>query len=174
MTMDNNPQNLPTDSFDPREMQSIAYVIYAVYVLGMLAQFSLFTFLPGCAAIMCAAGYAHIKRVELKDTIFENHYRWLTRTFWIGGAVLMPAATVVLSIYQIYMIDMTPLYNAMREGEHDVQKLMELLYENNMRVIFVSFVVTLSLFTIWWLGRCLRGVWYLRKMQAVPDVTRWL
>ncbi len=171
--MSNTEPNLPTENFDAREMTAITYAIYGILALGMVAQFTLYTFLPGSVAVICAVVYAYIKRKELKDTFFESHYRWMTRTFWIGGAVYLPVATILLSVYQLFAMDMTPLFAAMREGDHDVQSLMGMLYENNSRMIFRSSVAVLGIFAIWWWWRCLRGVWQLRKGQPLPDVMRW-
>lgn len=171
--MNDKPQNLPTQAFDAREMTSITYAIYGILALGMLMQFTLYTFLPGSVAVICAVVYAYIKRKELKDTLFESHYQWMTRTFWIGGAVYLPVATILLSIYQLFAMDMTPLFAAMREGDHDVQSLMGMLYENNSRMIFISSVSVLGVFAVWWWWRCLRGFLLLRKGLPLPNVMRW-
>lgn len=171
--MNDKPNKLPSETFDLRDMTAITYSIYGILALAMVAQFNLYTFLPGSVAVICAVVYAYIKRKELKDTIFESHYQWMTRTFWIGGAVYLPIATIVLSVYQLFMMDMTPVFGAMREGDHDVQSLMGMLYENNNQMIFRSSVTVLGIFAAWWWWRCLRGVWQLRKGEPLPRVMSW-
>lgn len=158
---------------DLRDMTSITYTIYGIYALSMLAQFNIYTVLPGSVAVFCALGYAYFKRKELKGTFFESHYQWLIRTFWIGGAVYLPIATVGLAAYQAYMMDMTNMFEALHEGEQDIQALIARLYEDNSEMIFRSSAAVLGVFAVWWWWRCLRGVLLLRKGRTFAKVTSW-
>ena len=171
--MNDKPSKLPSETFDLRDTTLVTYTIYGILALGMLAQFMIYTVLPGSVAVMCAVVYAYIKRKELKDTIFESHYQWMTRTFWIGGAVYLPIATILLAVYQLFMMDMSPLFAAMREGDHDVQSLLTMLYENNSNMLFRSLLVVQGTFALWWWWRCLRGAWQLHKGEPLPRVMSW-
>lgn len=161
-------------TFDAKDMKSITQFIYIVLIAGMAAQFVMITIAPGSVAILCAIVYAYIKRKELKGTWFESHYRWMTRSFWIGGAVYLPVATIALSIFQGLLVDLQPMYAAMYEGEKDVVTLMKIVYDSNDRMMFLSTITMLAVFALWWTVRCLIGLYHLRKEEAVPDVTRWL
>jgi len=161
-------------AFDAKDMKSITQFIYIVLIAGMAAQFVMITIAPGSVAILCAIVYAYIKRKELKGTWFESHYRWMTRSFWIGGAVYLPVATIALSIFQGLLVDLQPMYAAMYEGEKDVVTLMKIVYDSNDRMMFLSTITMLAVFALWWTVRCLIGLYHLRKEEAVPDVTRWL
>lgn len=159
---------------DMTEMKKITQFVYIVLMAGMAGQFMLVTIAPASVAILCAVVYAYIKRKELKDTWLESHYRWMTRSFWIGGAVYLPVATIALSIFQGLFVDLQPMYAAMYEGEKDVMALMKLAYESNERMIFFSTLTMLGVFALWWSVRCFIGLYHLRKNEAVPEVTRWL
>lgn len=170
----NTPDTQTPAAFDAKEMKKITQFIYFVLIAGMAAQFMLITIAPGSVAVLCAIVYAYIKRKELKDTWLESHYRWMTRSFWIGGAVYLPIATIALSIFQGLFVDLQPMYAAMYEGEKDVMVLMKLVYDSNDRMMFLSTIAVLAVFALWWCLRCGIGLYHLRKEEAVPDVTRWL
>jgi uncharacterized membrane protein len=164
----------PAADIDPREARRIAYCIYGVMILGMAAQFSLYTFAPGTVALICAVIYAHLQRKELYGTLFENHYRWMTRSFWIGGAVYLPIATICMSIYQVMKLDMTEMFRAMYDGEEDPLKLTQLLLSGNAEMILNSTLLLAAVFAVWWWARCLTGLYYLRRGSPLPNVMRWL
>jgi len=174
MTSENKKSPAPAADIDPREARKIAYCMYAVLILGMAAQFNAYTFVPGSLAMICAIVYAHLQRKELYGTLFENHYRWMTRSFWIGGAAYLPIATVILFIYQMIKMDMTDMFRGLYEGERDPVKLVELLMEKNYAMFFNSAMVLGVAFALWWWGRCLTGIYYLRRGSPLPNVMRWL
>jgi uncharacterized membrane protein len=159
---------------DPREARQIAYCIYAVLIFGMAAQFNVYTFVPGTVALICAIIYAHLQRKELYGTLFENHYRWMTRSFWIGGAVYLPIATICMSTYQIMNLDMTDMFRAMYDGEEDPLKLGQVLLNTNATMILNSTLLLGAVFALWWWARCLTGIYYLRRGSPLPNVMRWL
>lgn len=169
-----SPASATTTDVDPREARRIAYVIYAILIIGMAAQFSLYTFAPGTVAVVCAIIYAYIQRKELYGTLFENHYRWITRSFWIGGAVYLPIATVLMVIYQMIRMDMTEMFRAMYEGEKDTLRLAEILIDSNAQMLLYSAAFVGFAFAIWWWARCFVGLYYLRRGSPLPKVTRWL
>jgi len=160
--------------FDPREARQIAYSIYAILIFGMAAQFNIYTFLPGSVALICAVIYAHVQRKELYGTLFENHYRWITRSFWIGGAVYLPIATIGMSLYHVMRMDMTEMFRAMYDGEKDPLKLTQILLEMNSTMIVNSTLLLAAAFALWWWSRCLTGLYYLRRGSPLPNVMRWL
>lgn len=168
-----NTANTPAD-INPTDERRVAYCLYATLALGMLAQFNLYTLAPATVALVLALVYAYIKRKELRGTVFENHYQWMTRTFWIGGAVYMPVATIILAIYQLMKMDMTNMFRAMSDGEQDVTKLIRIMAEDNSGMIFQSAFVLTIVFAVWWWLRCARGLYYLRRGSPLPRVTHWL
>lgn len=164
----------PTADIDPREARRIAYSIYAILILGMVAQFNAYTIIPGTLALICAVIYAHVQCKELYGTLFENHYRWMTRSFWIGGVVYLPITTIILFIYQMIKMDMTDMFRVMYDGERDPLKLAEMLLETNSAMIFNSALILGIVFALWWWSRCLTGLYYLRRGSPLPNVMRWL
>ena len=174
MTSEQKKTPVTPAEIDPRDARHIAYSMYVVMILGMAAQFNIYTLAPGSVALIAAVVYAHIQRKELYGTLFENHYRWMTRSFWIGGAVYLPIATVILFIYQMIKMDMTDMFRGLYEGERDPVKLVELLLEKNDAMFLNSAMVIGVAFVLWWWGRCLTGLYYLRRGIPLPNVMRWL
>lgn len=174
MTADSKKTPPTPAEIDPRDARHIAYCMYAVLIFGMAAQFNVYTIAPGSVALVAAIVYAHLQRKELYGTLFENHYRWMTRSFWIGGAVYLPIATIALFIYQMIEMDMTDMFRAMYEGEKDPVALAALLLEKNGAMIFNSAMALGLVFALWWWGRCLTGLYYLRRGSPLPNVMRWL
>ena len=158
---------------NPTDERHVTYCLYATLALGMLAQFNMYTLAPATVALILAFIYAYIKRKELRGTVFENHYQWMIRTFWIGGAVYLPIATIIMSIYQVMKMDMTNMFRIMSEGEKDIPKLLAVMLEDKSEMMIQSALVLAAVFAAWWWLRCARGLYHLYRGSPVPRVTRW-
>src|SRR5690606_31925743 len=88
-----------TQNIDARDMTNLCTAVYICYIIGMLMQFHLYSSILGSAIILCVLVFAYVKRKETKGTLFESHFQWMIRSFWIGGAVYLPVATVFVSVF---------------------------------------------------------------------------
>ena len=167
--------NTQAKDINPVEARQIALVVYGVMIAGMLLQLSIYTMLPASAALICAIVYAYVQRAELSGTFIANHYQWMTRTFWIGGAVYLPIITVISVPVIFILMDMQPVYMEMHEkDEKNIAVLLDILGRANEALFKKSILVIGGGFSLWWCSRMARGIYYLRRNQPVPDVTRWL
>jgi len=67
----------------PVNAATLAYVLFAIAVLGTLASSGLVAFAPffGIAGIVGVI-VAYVKRGEAQGTWVASHFTWLIRTFW--------------------------------------------------------------------------------------------
>lgn len=163
-----------TEQTDVKDMTNLCTALYICNIIAALSQFNLYTSAFGIVAALCLLVYAYIKRAELKSTLFESHFHWMIRSFWIGGSVYLPIVTIIGTAFFLYRADLTKVVDASREGEKDQQYLMRLLYESNAALLNKMMLVTVSLFVIWWTWRMLRGLVFIRKQQPVPQANSWL
>ena len=73
---------------DLRQITAIVYVLYA------LAPFT-----AGLSAVV-AAGINHLKRQDVRGTLYESHFAWQTRMFWWSLAWL---AVGYLTVWLYYL-----------------------------------------------------------------------
>lgn len=163
-----------TEQTDVRDMTRLCTMLYVCNVLAALTQFHLYTSAFGMVAALCIIVYAYIKRKEMQGTIFENHFHWMIRSFWIGGAVYLPIITIAGTAYFLSMADLQKVMDASWEGEKNEQYLMELLYESNAELLGNMMFFTVCLFALWWTWRMLRGLYFLRKQEPVRNPDSWL
>lgn len=148
--------------------------LYIVYGLSCVMQFSPVAILVATGTLMAALIVAHIGRSKARDTIYETHFQWLVRTFWIGGAVYMPVMTVVAAIIIFSEIDRTAVRAAVEQGEESIEVLVQILLRENKSVFSMVYFSLFIPFTGWWIYRCVAGVRRLLKGEAVPDPERWI
>lgn len=88
-------------SIDPaalRSLRTLTWVVYALYALSALV---------GVTAI-AAIIVNYVKRPAVAGTIFESHFEWQIRTFWIGLAG-MAAAVLTMGILVGYAIGLVTI-----------------------------------------------------------------
>lgn len=163
-----------TEQTDVKDMVTLCTTLYICNILAALSQFNLYTSAFGIVGALCLLVFAYIKRAELKGTMFESHFQWMIRSFWIGGSVYLPIVTVVGTGVFLYMADLKKVIDASMEGEKNQQYLMSLLYESNAGLLFNMMLVTVGLFFVWWTWRMLRGLFFIRRQQPVTKVNSWL
>lgn len=163
-----------TEQTDVKDMTNLCTALYVSSVLAVLTQFSLYISAFGMAGALCIIVYAYIKRKEMQGTLFESHFHWMIRSFWIGGAVYLPIITVAGTAYFLYMADLQKVIEASQEGETSKPYLMELLYQSNAALLNKMTFFTICLFAIWWTWRMLRGLVFLRKQEPVAKVNTWI
>lgn len=96
-----------TDPAALRPLRTLTWVVYALYAA------SVFVGVTAIAAIIVN----YVKRAAVAGTVFESHFSWQIRTFWIGLAGMVLAmltmviligyaiglATVIWSVYRLVM-----------------------------------------------------------------------
>lgn len=163
-----------TQTTDVKDMTNLCTALYACNILAVLMQAHVMTILLGGAVALCVVAYAYVKRAEMKETIFESHFQWMIRTFWIGGAVYLPIMTVVSSLAFVRLADKEKLYEAVYEGEKNPVYLRNLLLEVNGELFTKLMLACAVPFGLWWIWRMARGLVLIRKNAAVPKVNSWI
>ncbi|MEZ0262924.1 MAG: hypothetical protein ACAH80_18100 [Alphaproteobacteria bacterium] len=148
--------------------------LYVTYGLCGVMQFSPMAILVATVVLTLAIIAAHIGHTKAKGTLYESHFQWLVRTFWIGGGVYLPVMSVMAAIVIVSEFDTTAVKAAAEAGEESVAVLTELLLRENRSVISMVYFSLFFPFTIWWLYRCISGARRLIKGDEVPDPERWI
>lgn len=154
--------------------RKICYGLYALYAGGLLVSLGDLWGIAACTATLTLAIIlSYVMRRKARGTLYESHFQWLIRTFWIVGGVYLPIVTVAYSIVFFAMADMTPVYQAMEDGAADSLQLTQLLFESNAKLLYNLNLAFGLPFVLWWLWRCWRGFRLLKRNEPVPDVLRW-
>jgi uncharacterized membrane protein len=82
-----------TDPAALRPLRTLTWVIYALYAASVLVG------LTAIAAIIVN----YVKRPAVAGTVYESHFNWQIRTFWIGLAGMV-VAVVTMAIWIGYPI----------------------------------------------------------------------
>jgi len=161
-------------SNDNKVFYRLCLALYIVYGLSCVMQFSPLAILAATGTLLAALIAAHIGRSKAKGTIYESHFQWLVRTFWIGGAVYMPVITVMAAIIIFSEIDQTAVKAAVEAGETSFEALALIMVKENAGVFSMVYFSLFLPFTGWWIYRCVSGVRRLMKGEEVPDPERWI
>lgn len=161
-------------SEDNKKIHYLCLGLYIVYGLSCVMQFSPMAILVATGALTLALVIAHIGHSKSKGTLYETHFQWLVRTFWIGGAVYMPVITVMAAIIIFSEIDQTAVKTAVEAGETSFEALALIMVRENASVFSMVYFSLFLPFTGWWVYRCVSGVRRLMKGEAVPDPERWI
>lgn len=139
-----------------RELLLYLYMVYATAFTMCFANFvfaSLGTILGLIAIII-----TYNKRKTAKDTIYESHFTWLIRTFWVGGSLLLPIATILFTILIVALTDLIPmLQDAVNAGETNAAKITSEYAAKNWSKIRLFQFITILPILIWWIARCIKG-----------------
>lgn len=161
-------------------------MIYAVYAASMLMQLNPYTMIVGSIALLAAVVMAYVTRVKAGESFYASHMQWLIRTFWIGGAVYLPALTILATIAVMFLVDMSELRAAVQaaalenppgtESDSSIvvnTVLQSVMEENGSTIMLITVICTLPVFG-WWLWRCWQGYSLLQQGKPVDNVTRWV
>jgi len=157
------------------DIKKLCALLYGIFALSALMQFSYLTMLVGAVALIAATGAAYAKRKEVAGTPFESHLTWLIRTFWIGTGVYLPVLTLTEAAIIYLAVDKDALMKRMTSGEiTDPQQLADIFtvqYGTLMVWLTLGFTIP---FLAWWLWRCWAGYKLLKDGKPVPKVMSWL
>lgn len=163
-----------TQKTDVKDMVNLCTALYVCNILAILMQFHVMTIMLGGAVALCVVAYAYVKRSDMKGTLFESHFQWMIRSFWIGGAVYLPIMTIASSATFMMLADTEKLYEAVYEGEKDPVYLRNLLFEFNGDLFIKLMLACVIPFALWWIWRMARGIAFIRKGVEVPKVNSWI
>jgi uncharacterized membrane protein len=169
-------------------LKQLTALLYGIYAVGAVMQFSYTTLLEGSFALVMATVILYMKRKETAGTPYETHFTWLLRTFWIGGGVYLPVLSLIGTAFMYPKIDFDVL--AQRMMEQGVPEALssgdsaqiEAMGEKYMAVLnadygHLLYMVTLAVsmpFIAWWLWRCWKGIAALRAGKPVDKVMSWV
>lgn len=152
------------------DLKKLVLFLYAINALSILTQYSMTVALVGGIGLIVSVIIAYMKRDAVKGTYLESHIRWIIRTFWIGGSVILPVITILAFILMSLFLDysmVTP------EIAQNPEMMMDFMYANNTRITAII-LVTLVPASAWWLYRCWAGWLKLKKEQPIENVTSWI
>lgn len=161
---------------DTKNLDTLCKYLYGIFAATMVMQMvNMTTMVPGMIAMLIALVITYSRREAAKGTPYESHLQWMIRTFWIGGCLYLPVATVIASVVIQANIDMNALMDAMYAGQIDEpDDVMELLMRDNKPLIIGVGLATMGPFLLWWLWRCWKGFAALKAGKPVDNVTSWV
>lgn len=150
--------------------------LYGVYALGAaLIPTDLALF--GGILVLVALAAGHYRKKAAAGTVYENHLRWLSRTFWIAN-VYYVATGIVGMIYLYAFTDFAAetaaLMDMVNGGDPDALGHMTAQMEKMEKMTVVPYLITSVPPSVWWIYRCWQGHTAVRVGQPVDNVTRWI
>lgn len=140
------------------------YILYiAAVILSLVPNFNvaLLALIIGIIGIVMA----YKSRKITEGTVFSSHIRWLIRTFWIGGAVLLPVTTVIFSFIVWKWGDMSAIVRLSEEimssgafTQDQIDETAMQYMRDNVRLFMLAGLPTLGIATLWWLFRSFKGL----------------
>lgn len=147
------------------------YVIYAIalllfwlpYGFAMIASFLLLT-------IGIILPYSYIKKTD--NDIYNSHYRWQIRSFWIANVLLFPIAILIMVVVVISYGDMGAFANL--TTNLDAENAVKQFISDNFKLLITTMFATFVPAMIWWYGRIYIGYKNIKSKIAIPNPTSWL
>lgn len=156
-------------------LQRDTVVLYAVYAVSALLQFYGPTIMIGLVALLAAYGVGTAKKKAAVNTPYESHLQWLSRTFWIGSAVIVPIAVLIASGLILALTDLVTILNTAQAGDPGalMGAINAYMAQNFTKIALITLATTLPT-AGWWLGRCWRGYTLAKQGKPVEKVMSWL
>lgn len=150
------------------------WVLYAIYAVSGAIVLLPSLMLPAAVAITLALLLTRIKRNE-KHLILATHYQWLRRTFWIGMGVYLTVITLLSLMIAAPSIDTTAFMDALVNGQATTpEEMNDLLMAQQPASNRYMMYAAGTIFTLWWLWRCAKGMLALYRQSAVSHPESWL
>ncbi len=159
-----------------KKLRELVLYLYMVYATGFIMCFASFAMASlGTIMGLIAIIVTYAKRNSAKGTIYESHFTWLVRTFWIGGAVFLPIATIIFTILFITMTDfMEFMQNSVTNLGSGTQQLSIEFVTRNLEKLNNIKLITMIPVLLWWLIRCYRGAKLAFKNKKINRDNSWL
>lgn len=154
---------------------TLCALLYGIYAASALMQFAPQTVFVGMIAIVVALAVAYVQRDKRPGSIYESHFHWLIRTFWIGGSVYMPVITLIGATFLYFRMDYTFLVGHLTDDAmSNAEEAERLFWEANGNLILYTSYVSIAPVVLWWLWRTAKGYRHLKRNEAVSNVLSWL
>ncbi len=160
---------------DTTDFKKLCVTLYGVYALSSVLQFVQETILIGLLALVVAYILTVSNKPRAKDTIYESHLQWLSRTFWIGGGVIVPAAAVIAAILIWNLTDVSSLVVSLK-GSNPTALMngVQSYIDNNITKVSLIAMTTMAPTAIWWIRRCWIGYTLVKEGKPIENVKSWL
>jgi len=157
-------------------LRKYCMVLYGLYGLSAMLQFSQSTLLISALILMLAYAMTARRKKAAKDTPFASHLRWMLRTFWIGTGVIVPATMIVAAFIILQFTDIIPVMAASMDGDSQADMMNAVQAYRDGHAAKLSFMMIAAMIpaTVWWLRRCWIGYALAKKDKPVENVTSWL
>jgi uncharacterized membrane protein len=156
-------------------LRKYCMVLYGLYGLSAMLQFSQSTLLISALILMLAYAMTTRRKKAAKDTPFASHLRWMLRTFWIGTSIIFPLAIIIATVLVLTFTDLIPVMAAAAIGNPEAQmNAMQGYMLENMGEISLITMPFMLLSALWWLRRLWVGYVLARNGKPVENVTSWL
>lgn len=166
-----------TDAAKDRKSRDFSRMVYALYAASLLS-FATDTMISliGLAAGITGICAAYARRPALRHTHYESHMTHLIRTFWIGGGVWFPIATVIAA-FVIYTYGNASSLDAVLSGQAvDITSITAMTNQylaDNHVLLSTTLLSTFGPVALWWLWRCFKGYRLLGSGKPVTNPLGW-
>lgn len=147
--------------------------LYLIFIAAIFLQFSIMASIVSSILVIVALVIAYRQRKKSNDTIFESHFHWIIRTFWIGGTVYLPVLTIAIGI-MLYSIAVPIIQTAYDSGVTDPAAIEDLVMQQAGPKLMAYSGIILLPFAIWWLYRCGKGVKLVLEAKPIENVDSWV
>lgn len=157
------------------ESEKLCLLLYGIFAASLVMQFiNLVTILLGSAAILAGIILTYLERKKARGTVYENHFQWLIRTFWIGGGVYLPVLTVAGIATLMTTMDRSALTSAFSTGEGTIEGAVQEMMRQNSDLMYYTMLGYTAPFGLWWLWRCWYGYKRLKEKKPIPNPQSWI
>lgn len=146
------------------KLHTTTMVLYVTQLLGLVLSTPLQSGIAtlGGVLMMGAIIMVYVRRGAAKGSYLETHYRWMVRTFWICGTVMLMglifwSMSIVAQTFTVEFMNTLPPRPTNAELQ---QALMELGLSRSKEFVYYQMPGGL-----WWIWRCAKGIYRLTKQQ---------
>ncbi len=156
-------------------LHQLCRYLYGIFALTMILQMVPQTLLIGFVGMVCALIMTYSKQEVAKNTVYESHFQWMLRTFWIGLGVYVPVMIIVAAIIILPTLDYAAMSDALLSGAvQDEEQLLAMMMKDKGPLMMGTAVATMGPCIIWWLWRCWKGYKALGEAKPVENVSSWI
>jgi uncharacterized membrane protein len=160
---------------DEAKNRQLCMTLYGLYVAGVLLQFTTPLLVTlGALFMTIVLILAYSKRKETRGTLFESHFHWMIRTFWIGTGIFLPIIFVLSMVAMWFGTNWEPLAAAMSTGDPGALSEAAGTYmkDNELRLLLITFGSMLPA-ALWWINRCWVGYKRLKDSLPIENPQAW-
>ncbi len=152
-------------------LRNVSMALYGTYTLSVLMQFFEQTMTLGLLLMVIAYIINRDRRKTAKDTPYESHLQWMSRTFWIGTGVVMPLAIIIATVLILTFTDVSSV--ATSDPDALMSGITSYIYGNMSKIMMLTSISMIPT-AVWWLRRCWIGFDLARSEEPIKNVKTWL